>query len=205
MDLNGVVALRAVAVTLAAAVAGGSRSAGQVLVEVRTEVGAFVVEVDTVHAPVTSANFLRYVDAGAYSGGSFHRTVRADNQPTDPVKIDVVQASRTRGFDGFDAIPLERTTVTGLRHEVGTISMARAGPDTATSDFFICIGPQPELDYGGARNPDGQGFAAFGRVVSGMDVVRRIHEAPADGQRLSPRIGVVGIERTQARGAGASG
>ena len=66
--------------------------------------------------------------------------------------------------------------------------MARDAPDTATSDFFICIGDQPELDLGGRRKPDGQGFAAFGRVVSGMDVVRRIHAAPADGQSLTPPV-----------------
>jgi peptidyl-prolyl cis-trans isomerase A (cyclophilin A) len=73
--------------------------------------------------------------------------------------------------------------------------MARSGPDTATSDFFICIGDQPELDFGGRRNPDGQGFAAFGRVVSGMDVVRRIQQSPADGQRLTPEIKILRIRR----------
>lgn len=168
---------------------------GTVRVVVRTEAGVFEVDVDTVRAPVTAANFLRYVDEGAYDGGGFHRTVRDDNQPTDPVTIDVIQASRARGAAGHGPIELERTSVTGLRHVDGAISMARAGPDTATSDFFICIGPQPELDYGGARNADGQGFAVFGRVVSGMDVVRRIHAAPAVGQRLTPRIGIVGVER----------
>ena len=69
--------------------------------------------------------------------------------------------------------------------------MARDGPDTATSDFFICIGDQPELDFGGKRNPDGQGFAAFGRVVKGMDVVRTIQKSPADGQTLKPAIRIV--------------
>ena len=72
----------------------------------------------------------------------------------------------------------------------GALSMARDGPDTATSDFFICIGDQPELDFGGKRNPDGQGFAVFGRVVAGMDVVRRIHGAPADGQSLTPPVAI---------------
>jgi peptidyl-prolyl cis-trans isomerase A (cyclophilin A) len=113
------------------------------------------------------------------------------------VKIDVVQASRASSFEGLGPIPLERTSFTGLNHENGSISMARAGPDTATSDFFICLGPQPELDFGGARNPDGQGFAVFGRVVSGMDVVHKIHEAPADGQRLSPPIAVLSMERVR--------
>jgi peptidyl-prolyl cis-trans isomerase A (cyclophilin A) len=106
------------------------------------------------------------------------------------VKIEVIQAGidPARERDGFPAIPLERTSVTGILHKDGTISMARAGPGTATSDFFICIGDQPSLDFGGARNPDGQGFAAFGRVVSGMDVVRAIHGAPAEGETLTPPI-----------------
>ena len=93
------------------------------------------------------------------------------------------------------ALPLERTRDTGLRHLDGTLSMARAGPDTATSDFFICIGDQPELDFGGKRNPDGQGFAAFGRVTKGMDVVRRIQQAPAEGQTLTPPVSILNIER----------
>jgi peptidyl-prolyl cis-trans isomerase A (cyclophilin A) len=66
--------------------------------------------------------------------------------------------------------------------------MARSDPDTATHSFFICVGDQPELDFGGRRNPDGQGFAAFGRVVAGMVLVREIHDMPADGQMLDPPL-----------------
>ncbi|NNF15015.1 MAG: peptidylprolyl isomerase [Gemmatimonadetes bacterium] len=182
-----------------AALTAGCASAQESLVGVRvamhTEAGVFELVLDTVRAPITATNFLRYVDAGGYSDGYFHRTVRDDNQPTDSVKIDVVQGSRARGFEGFGRIPLERTSLTGLRHEDGAISMARGGPDTASSDFFICVGPQPELDFGGARNPDGQGFAVFGEVVSGMEVVRRIHEADAEGQRLTPPIAILFMER----------
>ena len=90
---------------------------------------------------------------------------------------------------------LERTRDTGLTHVDGAISMARDGPDTATSDFFVCVGAQPELDFGGKRNPDGQGFAAFGRVVSGMDVIRKIHAAPASGQSLAPPVKILGASR----------
>lgn len=182
-----------------AALTAGAASAQEALdglrVAVHTEAGVFELVLDTVRAPITAANFLRYVDSGGYSDGYFHRTVRDDNQPNDSVKIDVVQASRARGFEGFGRIPLERTSQTGLHHEDGAISMARGGPDTAVSDFFICVGPQPSLDFGGARNPDGQGFAVFGRVVSGMDVVRRIHEAAAAGQRLTPPIAILSMER----------
>ena len=163
---------------------------------IRTALGDIEAEVDTVHAPETSANFLRYVDLGFYRFGRFHRTVRTDNQPTDKVKIAVIQA----GLDSlrvkdFPPIKLERTRVTGLSHKDGTLSMARDGPDTATSDFFICIGDQPSLDFGGKRNPDGQGFAAFGRVVLGMDVVQRIQASPAHGQSLQPPVEIFGIVR----------
>lgn len=159
----------------------------QVRVALETDEGRIVVEVDTARAPRTAANFLRYVDSGAYDKGSFHRTVTPGNQPQSPVKIEVIQASTAAG-EGGTPIALERTSVTGLRHVDGAISMARTTPDSATSDFFICIGPQPELDFGGKRNPDGQGFAAFGRVRQGMDVVRRIQRSKADGQSLTPPI-----------------
>jgi peptidyl-prolyl cis-trans isomerase A (cyclophilin A) len=170
-----------------------SAEGGQKMVVLTTTLGSIEVAVDSSRAPVTAANFLRYVEGGFYDGGLFHRTVRADNQPRDKVKIGVVQAGidPARQKDEFPPIALERTKVTGLRHLDGAISMARAEPDTATSDFFICVGDQPELDFGGRRNPDGQGFAAFGRVVKGMDVVRRIQASPADGQTLTPPIKIL--------------
>ena len=163
---------------------------------IQTTMGDIEVQIDTLHAPNTAANFLRYVDLGFYRFGRFHRTVRADNQPDSKAKIAVVQA----GLDSlrvkdFPPIKLERTSVTKLLHKDGTISMARDGPDTATSDFFICVGDQPALDFGGKRNPDGQGFAAFGRVLLGMDVVRKIHAAPAKGQTLEPAVRIVNIVR----------
>ncbi len=176
----------------------GQRSAAQGLphVIIQTPLGSMEVELDTVRAPVTGRNFLRYVDQGSYRGGRFYRTVRLDNQPEAGVKIEVIQGGldslRTKDFP---PIKLEPTTETGLSHRDGTISMARDGPDTATSEFFICIGNQPELDFGGKRNPDGQGFAAFGRVVRGMEVARQIQTARAKGQRLIPPIGIVEITR----------
>jgi peptidyl-prolyl cis-trans isomerase A (cyclophilin A) len=166
---------------------------------VRTDLGDIELEVDSVRAPITSANFLRYVDLGFYRFGRFHRTVRENNQADSKVKIAVVQA----GLDSlrvkdFPPIKLERTSLTKLSHKDGTVSMARDGPDTATSDFFICVGDQPALDYGGKRQPDGQGFAAFGRVVLGMDVVRKIHAAHANGQKLEPPVRIIGIVRKPA-------
>jgi peptidyl-prolyl cis-trans isomerase A (cyclophilin A) len=162
-----------------------------------TELGAIEAEIDVAKAPVTSANFLKYVDAGLFDDGVFHRTVKPDNQPNDAVKIAVIQAraDRQRRAEFPAPIPLERTSVTGLTHEDGTMSMARTAPDTGRSEFFICVGDQPSLDYGGQRNPDGQGFAAFGRVVKGLPVVRRIHGAPADGQNLTPPIVIRSMRR----------
>jgi len=171
-----------------------------VRVLVQTELGDIVLEVDTVRAPRTAANFLRYLDAGHYNGGTFHRTVKMDNQPDSPVKIEVIQAgvSPERAKDGFPPIAIERTSETGLRHTDGAISMARNQPDSATSGWFICINDQPSLDFGGARNPDGQGFAAFGRVVQGMDVVRKIQHAPnTDAQRLTPPITILKAARVR--------
>ena len=157
------------------------------------------MDIDTLHAPATSGNFLRYVDEGFFDGGQFHRTVKMDNQPQNAVKIEVIQASiaPSRTKDEYPAIPLERNNRTGLRHLNGTISMARDKPDTAQSSFFICIGDQPSLDFGGARNPDGQGFAAFGRVVKGMEVVKKIQQAPADGQQLKPPVRIVKVRRSE--------
>lgn len=164
---------------------------------IQTTAGDFEVALDARRAPVTVGNFLRYANAGLYADGRFFRTVTANNQPTNTVKIAVVQAegSATRTNEFFASIALERTRDTGLRHLDGTISMARDGPDTAQDSFFICVGQQPELDFGGRRNPDGQGFAAFGKVVKGMEAVRKIHAAPADGQSLKTPVRIQRVIR----------
>jgi len=159
-------------------------------VVLETALGEVELEVDLAHAPGTARNFLRYVEGGRYDGGRFHRAVTPSNQPDSPVKIAVIQGGEApeREAKDFPPIPLERTRETGLVHRDGTLSMARSGPDTATADFFICVGDQPELDFGGHRNPDGQGFAAFGRVVRGLEVVRRIWQAPVTAQALAPPV-----------------
>ena len=168
---------------------------------IRTSFGEIEIEVDSIHAPKTAANFLRYVDLGFYGEfGRFHRTVRADNQQGEKIKIAVVQAGlEPYKARAFPPIPLENTKVTGLRHRDGTVSMARTEPNSATSDFFICIGDQPALDYGGKRNPDGQGFAAFGRVVRGTGVVKKIQDSPAKGEKLTPEIPFQGAARVPPR------
>jgi peptidyl-prolyl cis-trans isomerase A (cyclophilin A) len=167
------------------------------VVIISTTLGEIRVELDPVHAPGTTRNFLRYVDAGHYKGGRFHRTVTMQNQPDKQIKIEVIQGGVNPKFEkeDFPPIKLERTDQTGILHKDGTISMARDGADSATSDFFICIGDQPQLDFGGQRNPDGQGFAAFGHVVNGMSVVRRIQSSPAKDQALSPPIVIKSVSR----------
>jgi len=177
---------------------GGAVSANP-MVKIETTMGPIVVELDAKHAPATTANFLRYVNEKRYSGGRFHRTVTMENQKDKKVKIEVIQAGVNPKFEKKDYPPikLERTSVTGLRHLDGTISMARDGADTATSDFFICIGNQPELDFGGKRNPDGQGFAAFGQVTKGMGIVRKIQKSPAKEQSLEPPVEILSVSRVR--------
>ena len=170
-----------------------------VVVVFDTEKGAIEMEVDGGHAPATAANFLRYVDAGFYDGGSVNRAVRPDNTVRHDVEIQVIQfqIDPARRRDQFSPIPMERTTVSGLRHVDGALSMARNGPDTATASFSIVIGDQPEMDFGGRRNADGQGFAVFGRVTRGMDVVKAIQASPTGSagpygtESLMPPIGVL--------------
>jgi len=189
-------AVALVAAATATQVDAQTPAAGPV-VRISTAMGDIRVAIDSVHAPITAANFLRYVDAGLYRGGTFFRTVHMRNQPRDSVRIEVIQggADPVRRDSFFEPIPLERTRDTGLRHVDGAISMARNGPDTAIDSFFICIGDQAELDFAGKRNPDGQGFAAFGEVISGMEVVRAIQAAPADGQSLTPTVSIQNIRR----------
>jgi peptidyl-prolyl cis-trans isomerase A (cyclophilin A) len=167
-------------------------------VAIETELGTIEVNLEATKAPLTTANFLRYIRSSAYKGGFFHRTVTKNNQPQNKVKIEVIQGGAAREVKEFLPITLERTRDTGLYHLDGTISMARDTPDSATSDFFICIGDQPELDFGGKRNPDGQGFAAFGRVTRGMDIVRKVQARPAQGQTLTPPVKILTVRRLPA-------
>jgi peptidyl-prolyl cis-trans isomerase A (cyclophilin A) len=162
---------------------------------IRTEVGEIHVRIYPDQAPVTAANFLRYVEAGLYNHTNFFRVLTPANQPDDPFRIEVIQGGAVDEKKCFPAITHETTKMTGLSHKDGTISMARAGPGTAACSFFICIGRQPELDYGGRRNPDGQGFAAFGRVVKGMDVVRRIQKMNQDRQFLKNPVAITSLIR----------
>ena len=145
-----------------------------------TELGSITMEIDVAKAPVTAENFLKYVDGGYYDGGYVNRSVRPDNTTRKDVEIQVIQFQRNRDKTkpSFPPIPMERTSVTGLKHVNGALSMARSGPDSATASFSIVINDQPSLDFGGKRNADGQGFAVFGRVVDGWDAIKKIHASP---------------------------
>ena len=169
---------------------------------ISTQLGGIEAEIFIDKAPVTGTNFLKYVDSGKYNTNAcFYRTVRMDNQPGKTVKIEVIQG----GFYSdsviekiqFPPIRHETTRETGILHKDGVLSMARNEPGTASSEFFICIGDQPALDFGGKRNPDGQGFAAFGKVIIGLDVVRKIQQLKDKDQYLENPVKIIGIKRVK--------
>ena len=169
-----------------------------------TAMGSITIALHTARAPVSSTDFLHYVDAGAYNGGQFFRVVRADNDRRQP-RIDVVQGGTRPNVKQGPPVAHENTAITGLRHLDGAVSLTRDAPGTGSgAEFFICVGPQPALDFGGARNPDHQGYAVFGQVVAGMDVVRRIwvqdasghsDDAVTVGQILRVPVGIVSARR----------
>ena len=145
----------------------------------KTSKGDIIIELYNQIAPITVDNFLRHLDGGHYNGSSFYRTVTHQNDNGSPM-IEVIQGGLGDIDKPFPAISHESTNITKLKHEDGTISMSRGEVNSATSDFFICIGSQQGLDFGGERNNDGQGFAAFGKVIEGMDIVRDINGMPSN-------------------------
>ena len=169
-------------------------------VVMRTSAGDITLELYPDAAPVTVANFLKYVDAQQYDNkSSFYRTVRMDNQAQNNIKIEVIQGGLGMEESNLSFAPIahETTKTSGILHKDGVISMARLEPGSATSAFFISINDQPGLDFGGMRNPDGQGFASFGKVVNGMDVVQRIQNMKTDlpeGLELEYTSGQILIE-----------
>ncbi len=199
---HGVLLLLAGAVSGASSHAVCQSGSGTVVVRMETSEGVIVAEIYTERAPVTAENFLAYVDDQLFDGGSFFRSVRLDNQPDDSVRIEVIQGGpdTDKVQDRLrPAIALERTSETGLRHIDGALSMARGGPDTGRAQFFVCIGDQPSLDFGGHRNLDGQGFAVFGRVTQGMDIVRRIQMGRVEAQRLVAPVSIDRVRRVPDR------
>lgn len=162
---------------------------------IETEFGDIKVELYADKAPVTVANFLKYIDGGLYDGSSFFRVCTPENEKTRKVKIQVIQGGNVPEEKDFNPIDIETTQQTGISHLNGTLSMARDTPNSATSSFFICVNDQPELDFAGKRNPDGQGFAAFGRVVEGMNVVHEIQAQKDKDQYLIKPVKILSIRR----------
>lgn len=192
------------------AASGVLNTSDEEVVEVlmKTEAGEIRLQLFPQRAPLTVANFLAYVDGKRYNDGAFYRVVRSDNQAQNKIKIAVIQGGMgmDAGLQRLAPINHETTQKTGLLHRDGVISLARGKPGSGQSEFFICVGDQAALDFGGQRNPDGQGFATFGRVVNGMEVVRKIHQratTPANaaqleytsGQMLQPPVVITAIER----------
>ena len=176
---------------------------GLVRVALKTSKGVITVDLNTGKAPITAGNFLRYVELRKFDGIHFYRASPSIGAP----EFGIIQA----GLRGDPAkvlkpIPHESTAKTGLSHKDGTISMARRAPGTADADFFICVGDQPSFDADPAAKGDNHGFAAFGQVVDGMDVVRVILASPTSptagagamkGQMLSPQIPILTARRVK--------
>ncbi len=167
---------------VAAAAGAAAARATNPYVELVTPLGSMTLLLRPDCAPLSANDFLRYVIAGAYDGGRFFRVVRPSNDRGHP-PIDVVQGGTRPGSTLGKTVAHESTALTGLRHLDGTVSLTRDAPGTGSgAEFFICVGDQPGLDFGGKRNKDGQGFAAFGRISAGMDVVRRIWSQDASAK-----------------------
>jgi len=169
----------------------------RIQIEIVTDVGSIVADLYPDLAPITASNFLKYIENNKFEGAHFYRVVRMDNQPDNEVKIEVIQGGL--GIDDeedspYKPIPHETTDKTGILHTDGVLSMARLEPGTASSEFFITIGNQPDLDFGGQRNKDGQGFATFGKVVEGMEVVKNIQNFKEKDQMLIDKIKILSIK-----------
>ncbi len=164
----------------------------------RTAEGDIHIELYPRKAPQSVKAFLSLVDKGFYKRSSFYRVLNDENQPSNAPKAELLQGglwSRTKKRPDLPRIPHESTKITGLHHETGTVSLAREEPGSASSEFFICMANQPGLDYGGENNPDGEGYAAFGKVTRGMEVVRKIFRQPESDQYFDPPILIMDIKR----------
>lgn len=162
---------------------------------IKTALGNINIELYPAKAPITVANFMRYVNKKLYNNSSFFRVCTPANEADRKVKIQVIQGGNVPEKKSLDSIKIETTKQTSLLHKNGTISMARSGPNSAQSEFFICINDQPSLDFGGARNADGQGFAAFGKVTAGMDVVIKIQAQKDSSQYLVKPVVIYDITK----------
>ena len=166
-------------------------------VRIETRLGDIELELYPDQAPQSVAAFLSYVDSGFYKNASFYRVLNADNQSMDAAKAELIQGGlyRSKIRPNLKGIPHETTDKTKILHKNGTVSLARLEPGSATTEFFICVGDQAGFDYGGENNPDKQGYAAFGKVVKGMDIVMKIYGRNESVQYFDPPIDIYNIKR----------
>lgn len=166
-------------------------------VKIETVFGNIYVEVYPEKAPLSAGTFLENVREGIYRKSNFYRVLKAEDQPSSADKSNLIQGgiylSDPKLLQKKKGIQLETTELTGLKHENGTISFARSSPASGGVEFFICIGRLPAYDFGGDANPDHQGFAAFGKVIKGMDVVKKIHSQPSDETTFTPPLRIDNI------------
>jgi peptidyl-prolyl cis-trans isomerase A (cyclophilin A) len=166
---------------------------------IQTSAGDIEVELYLRQAPKTAGAFLSFVDSGFYKNGSFYRVLNDDNQVTGSPVSNLIQGGiwRTNHSKAVSlpGVPHESTRDTHILHTNGVISLARDTPGSGTTEFFICVGDQPGYDFGGENNPDGQGYAAFGKVIKGMDVVRTLYARPESNQSFTPPIPIYNIVR----------
>lgn len=165
---------------------------------IETKFGDIEVEIYPDKAPQTCKAFLGYIQQGLYKNASFYRILNADNQATNASKAELIQGgiwqTNPDKLQTLKGIPHESTKRTGILHKTGTISLAREEPGSANSEFFIVVGDQPGYDSGGANNPDHLGYAAFGRVVRGMDIVLLLYNKPESDQSFTPPVPIYNIK-----------
>jgi peptidyl-prolyl cis-trans isomerase A (cyclophilin A) len=166
---------------------------------IQTSMGDIEIELLSKQAPITANAFLSYIDSGYFRNSNFYRVLNDDNQPSNAPKTELIQGgiwkSNNKLASALKGIEHETTRQTGIQHLDGIISLARLAPGTASTEFFICVGDQHGLDYGGENNADGQGFAAFGKVIKGMNVVKKIYKANENNQYYDPPITIYNIVR----------
>jgi peptidyl-prolyl cis-trans isomerase A (cyclophilin A) len=183
---------------LLAGCGSAAKNSDTVEIEIKTVEGTVVAELYPKQAPESVKAFLAIVDKGLYKRSYFYRILSDENQPSNAPKAELIQGglwSRTKKRPELPRIPHETTQQTGLTHSTGTLSLAREEPGSASSEFFITLSDLPGFDFGGENNADGQGYAAFGRVISGMDIIRKIYRKPETDQYFDPPVMIVDIQR----------
>ncbi|MDQ2719031.1 MAG: peptidylprolyl isomerase [Bacteroidota bacterium] len=176
-----------------------SKKYNEPTIKIETNFGDIIVELYPEKAPQTVKAFLTYADSGYFKNSSFYRVLKAEDEPSNAFKSELIQGgiwqTNYKRQQSIPGISLETTKQTGLLHKNGTISLARTTSSTGNTEFFICIGDQPAYDYGGDANPDGQGFASFGKVIEGMEYVKQIHDQPDNATSFTPPLKIKNIVR----------